>query len=112
MKVQFFGLHGKLSHIGFGASRMARYEVGYQLLSESAPAVDAVKNLLERMKLVERGLAHHFQHTLLGVLRSHFEASRHMAFDQLFIIPAVGGVRLFSSRRMHRQIIAHAASYK
>ena len=47
---------------------MATDEVGDELLAQPLLAVDAVEGALELLELAERGLAHHLQHAVGGVL--------------------------------------------
>jgi len=58
LEVQLLGLDGQLSHIGFRTTRMTGDEVGDELLVQMFLPIDAVKDTLEVVELLERRLAH------------------------------------------------------
>lgn len=59
MEVELLGDNRQLCHIFFGASRMAAYEVRYDLLSQVQFLVQAVEYPLEAVELFERRFTHY-----------------------------------------------------
>lgn len=112
MEIKLFCLGGELGHIDLSASRMTRYKIWYELLTQTEAVVGAVENRLEIIEEPERWLAHDLKDRVAGVFRRHFKTSRYMIGNQLFVITAVGLVDCAVAGVVHRQVIADAAADK
>lgn len=71
VEIQAFGEHGQFSHILLMAAWMAADEVRNDLLFQILLTVDAVKNALEIIKLIEGRFSHQSQHLVAGMLGCH-----------------------------------------
>ena len=110
MEPQAAGDVGQLCHVLLMAAGVAADEIGYDLLVEVLLAADAVELPLELEELLERGLAHETEHTVAGMLGSHFQASADVAGDELagvFLGGTVGGLVLAV---VEQEVVAHAAA--
>ena len=91
---------------------MTAYKIWDKLLIKTAFAIYLVKQALERIKLLERGLTHYLQHAVTGMLWRHFQPAAHMMLYQFSRITTVGLVYLFITRIVQNQVITHTAAYK
>ena len=82
MEVKVLCEHRQLRHILFLATWVRRNEVRYNLLSHILFTINAVKNLLKSIELLERWLTHKFQYSVRSVLRSHFQSTTDVACYQ------------------------------
>lgn len=77
---------------------MTGYEVGDDLLVQILFAVDAVKDALKVIELLERRFAHQLQDMVAGVLGSHLQPAADMVQNEL--------TRVFHSGPVGRIVIA------
>ena len=112
VEVQLLGDDCQFSHILFLASWMRGDEVGDDLLMKVLLAIDAIENALELIELLERGLAHQFQHAFAGVLWRHLQTSAHMVAYQLTGVFHSSLVASLILTAMQQQIVAHATPDK
>ena len=112
MEVESFGYHGEFGHIFFAASRMAAYEVRYDLLVESFFAVYAVERLFELFEQGERRFAHVLQYVVACVLRRYLQSSAHVVAYQFSRILTCGLVGLLVLALVQQQVVAHSSAYE
>lgn len=112
VEIELLGAAGKQCHIGFRTTRMARYEVWYQLLVKTGLSVYGIKDFFKAMKKAERWLAHKIEHMLFSMFGRYFKASADVVFYKFAKIIAVaflhGRVRI----GCHGKVVAYAAAYE
>ena len=104
------GNGSQIGHVSLRASRMAGDEVGDNLLAQSFLAVDAVEDALELIELLERWLAHQFEHVVAGMFRSHLQSSADMSayeFTRVLHSCLVGG---FVLALMQQQVVTNTTA--
>ena len=112
VEVKAFGYHGEFGHILFVASRVAAYEVRYDLLVETLLPVYAVEYLFEPLEQSKRRFAHVLQHVVARVLRRYLQSSAHVVAYQLARILACSLVGLLVLALVQQQVVAHSAAYE
>ena len=112
MKVQLFGLRGKFGHALYGASRVAAYEIWYELLFKVVFAVYPVENPFKIVELLERRLAHKAQHRVIGMFRRNLQTSAHVIAYEFLGIPVACFVALLVATPVQQHIISHSTAYK
>ena len=90
---------------------MAAYEVGDELLAQTALMVYSVKSFLELLKLCERGLAHQCQYRVRCVLWSYFKTAAHMLAYEFAGIIQMGLVGLLVRVAVLKYVVSDAAAY-
>lgn len=73
-----FHLDGEVGHVAELASGVGTNKVRDKLVAETCLTADSVELRLGLEEEVERGLAHELEHSVAGVLRSHFETTTDM----------------------------------
>ena len=111
LEVEAFGYYGQHRHILFGASGMAAYEIGYELLSETAFLVYFIKCLLELLKMCERWFAHQFQNGIRCVFGGYLETAAYMSAYQFTGVIHVGPVGSCIRIAVLQYVISDAAAY-
>ncbi len=82
------------------------------MLAQPRLRINPVEDCFEFFEELERRLAHHCQHRVGGVLRSHFQTSGDVVANQFFVVAAVCAVDVGIAGHVHRQVVSHARANK
>ena len=110
MKVKVLGDGCQLCHVLFVASGMGTNEIRDNLLTKVFLFIYTIEDTHELAELLERGLTHKGEHTVGGMLGSHFKPTAHMARDELARVAAGSLIAFLVLAVMEEQVVAHAGT--
>ena len=73
MEVKPFGYNSQFCHVLGRTSRVAAYEVWYDLLTQIVLGINTVEYFLESFELFEWRFAHDVKYSITGMLRRYFQ---------------------------------------